>query len=267
MVKKDGRVVARDNEFRVLRALHRFGWLRTRDVAALIWKHWASNATSNCPSLNPSQPTTAGLRMGQRTLRRLREKRLVLSAKAPDGSTIYSLSEAGARSLQGVGVTAAASGKDQVRSFSSGHFRHRCISNEIAIAAIIQGFRASSEREIAQGLWLGGQLGIAGKRPDVLIRSGAILWWIEVERSRKNGKDYARLLNWLEVIKRDALAPHGTKLFGGKWTLGKVVFVCTTAFEGKLCRDLEAIGWSRKHIDSFLIFKTLLYKVEDIVFS
>lgn len=40
MVKKNGRIIAAENEMRVLRALHRFGWLRIRDLAALVWKHW-----------------------------------------------------------------------------------------------------------------------------------------------------------------------------------------------------------------------------------
>mgnify|MGYP000853832867 FL=1 len=41
MTNKDGRAIARENEVRVLRALHRFGWLRTRDLAVLVWQRWA----------------------------------------------------------------------------------------------------------------------------------------------------------------------------------------------------------------------------------
>ena len=74
---KDGRAVARENEVRVLRALNRFGWLRTRDLAALVWQEWARSPAGE-PSLKPATATAAGLRMAQRTLRRLREKRLVL---------------------------------------------------------------------------------------------------------------------------------------------------------------------------------------------
>ncbi len=87
---KDGRITARENEIRVLRALHRCGWLRTRDLAALVWQDWARNPAGE-PSLKPPTSTASGLRMAQRTLRRLRDKRLVLSSHAPDGSIIYAL--------------------------------------------------------------------------------------------------------------------------------------------------------------------------------
>lgn len=265
MTNKDGRAIARENEVRVLRALHRFGWLRTRDLAALVWQRWARNP-AGAPSLKPPSPTAAGLRMAQRTLRRLREKRQVLSSRAPDGSLIYALAEAGARLLLQIGVTAV-TGKDLVRSFSAAYFRHRCIANEIAVAAIIEGFRVATEREIAQGLWLGGEDGIAGKKPDALLRGDGRVWWVEVERSRKNAKDYVRLLQWLGAVGRDAFRQSGPELLGDGLRWGKTVFVCTPAFREKLCRDLVAAGWKKVHIDMFLFFETSLYRFEDISFS
>lgn len=266
MANRDGRAVARQNEVSILRALHRFGWLRTRDLAALVWQRWAAKAPAEGPSLKPPVPTAAGLRMAQRTLSRLREKRQVLNTRAPDGSVMYALAEAGARALQKIGVTAV-SGKDMVRSFSSSHFRHRCIANEIALGAIIQGFRVSTEREIAKGLWLGGEQGIAGKRPDVLVRGNGKLWWVEVERSRKNTKDYAHLLRWLGTVGQDAFRSTGPELLGEKLRWGKIVFVCTPAFKAKVCRDLEAAGWKKMHIELFIMFETSLYSFEDILFS
>lgn len=56
----------------------------------------------------------------------------------------------GARRLKEAGV-AAVSSKDLVRSFSGAYYRHRCIANEVAVSGIVQGFRAATEREIAQG--------------------------------------------------------------------------------------------------------------------
>lgn len=264
MHNRDGRALARENEIRVMRALHRFGWLRTRDVAALAWQRWARNPTGE-PSLRPPMPTTSGLRMAQRTLKRLREKRQVLRAPAPDGSLIYALGEAGARVLKQIGV-AAVTGKDQMRSFSSAHYRHRCIANEIAVGAIVAGFRVSTEREIAQGLWFGGDVGIAGKKPDALLRGNGRVWWVEVERSRKNAKDYARLLKWMGTVGRDAFRQAGPELLseGQRW--GKVLFVCTTAFRDRLCRDLVAAGWKKIHIDTLLRFETSLYSFMDISF-
>jgi hypothetical protein len=250
----------------VLRALHRFGWLRTRDLAALVWQRWATKAPITEPGLKPPMPTAAGLRMAQRTLRRLRESRQVLSAQAPDGSVIYALSEAGARTLQGIGVSAS-TGKDQIRSFSSSQYRHRCIANEIAIGGIIQGYRASPEREIARGLWLGGLQGIAGKKPDVLLRSGSVVWWIEVERSRKNAKDYAHLLDWLDIVRRSVIELSGSPLLVENLSLSKIVFICTAAFRAKLVHDLEAKGWKKTHLDTLINFSTSLYSFENITFS
>lgn len=265
MSNKDGRAIARENEVRVLRALHRFGWLRTRDFAVLVWQRWARNPAGE-PDLKSPVPTPSGLRMAQRTLKRLRDKRLVLSSRAPDGSVIYALAEAGARALQQIGV-AAATGKDMMRSFSSAHYRHRCIANEIAVGGIVEGFRASTEREIAQGLWLGGEQGVAGKKPDVLLRSGDTAWWVEVERSRKNAKDYARLLKWLGTVAQDAFRATGSTLLGEKMRWGRVVFICTPAFQAKLTRDLTASGWTKAHFDAFLKFEACLYCFGDILFS
>jgi len=265
MTKKDVRQIAQENEIRVLRALHRFGWLRTRDLAALVWQRWARSPAGE-PSLRPLLPTGAGLRMAQRTLRRLRETRQVLCSRAPDGALIYALAEAGARVLQQVGV-AAATGKDLMRSFSTAHYRHRCIANEIAVGAIVNGFRTATEREIAQGRWIGGEEGVAGKRPDVLVRGDSRVWWVEVERSRKNAKDYAQLLCWLDVVVRDAFCPSGPTLLGERLRWSRVIFVCSAAFRAKLCRDLVMTGWTNGHIDALLLFETSLYKFKDIVFS
>jgi hypothetical protein len=264
MTNKDGRAVARDNDFRVLRALHRFGWLRTRDLAALVWQPWSREAPS-APSLKPSNPPLSAIRMAQRTLCRLRGRRLVLHGRAPNGSTLYALSEAGARHLQQAGI-AATTGKDLVRHFSVSHFKHRCIANEIAIGAIVEGCRVATEREVSQGLWIGGQEGIAGKKPDVLMRCAGAVWWIEVERSRRNAHDYSRLLWWLHDAGKDAQGPAVSALLGNELRWGRIVFVCAPAFREKLCRDLEAAGWTRSRIDALIFFSTSLYVLQDISF-
>lgn len=265
MTIKDGRAVAWENEVRILRALHRCGWLRTRDLGALVWQRWARHPAGE-PSLAPAIPTAAGMRMAQRTLRRLRDKRLVLSSRAPDGSLIYALAERGARLLMELGV-AAASGKDLMRSHSSTHYRHRCIANSVAVSAIIEGYRVSTEREIAQGAWLGGEAGIAGKRPDVLIRAGGRAWWVEVERSRKNNADYARLIAWLKAVKQDIARPSGSSLLGANMRWAKVVFISTDAFRHKLNRDLIAAGWSEAMVTQYIFYSTALYRFEDINFT
>lgn len=266
MTNKDGRAVAHDNEVRVLRALHRFGWLRTRDIAALVWHRWANRAPVEGPNLAPTAAAAAGLRMAQRTLRRMREAHLLLQGMGPDGSTIYAMAEAGARVLRGLGVEAL-SGKDLVRSFSTSHFRHRCIANEVAIGAVVQGFKASTEREISQGRWLGGEGGVAGKLPDALLRSGQYVWWVEVERSRKNAKDYAHLLKWLGAVLRDAARASGSQLLGDQLRWRRVVFVCTPAFRVRVLRDMAAAGVSQTDIEKLVMFETSLYNFKDINFS
>lgn len=262
MKRVDGRAQARYNEMRVSRALHRFGWLRTRDVAALSWTRWAGKPMKG-PSLAPVVGTASAMRMAQRTLRRMRDGRL-LRAYGPDGSVVYALAEAGARALRAADVPAR-SGKDGVRNFSSGYFRHRCIANELAIAGIVQGFRVSTEREIARGLWAGGEAGIAGKKPDALWRNGNRWDWFEVERSRRNSKDYATLQAWLAHL-RARLRPGLGADLGNGIVLGRVVFVCTTQFKNKLLRDLAAQNWPEDEVQKFLVFETLLYKFEGINF-
>lgn len=264
-VKKDGRVVARDNEMRVLRALHRFGWLRTRDIASLVWQVWCRKAPDAIPDLQPLPPTASALRMAQRTLRRLKEARAVLSAQAPDGSTLYALALGGVRILTERGIESA-SGKDQIRARSGAYFRHRCIANEVAIGAIVSGYKVSSEREIAQGLWLGGKLGVAGKLPDVLIRNGAQCWWVEVERSRKNASDYAKLLAWLAVMRLpDARTfPAGSTL---QYRLEKILFICSPAFKARLTKELLALGWQTFEVETLIFFEMSLYSFKDINFA
>ncbi|CBJ36691.1 protein of unknown function [Ralstonia solanacearum CMR15] len=263
MTSRDGRIIAMENEVRVLRALHRFGWLRTRDLAVAVWQQWQSRPVGE-PDLQPLVAAASGLRMAQRTLRRLAAARQVLRGQAPDGSVIYALSEAGARRLQQAGVPAA-SGKDLIRSFSTAQFRHRSIANEIAIGGIIEGFRVSTEREIAQDRWLGGVDGIAGKKPDVLLRADKRIFWVEVERSRRNARDYKKLLAWLRLVADDAAGE--SKLLGNGLVWAAVVFVCTPAFMARLRRDLLAAGCKRSALDTLVRFETKLYRFEDIAFS
>lgn len=265
MSKKDGRQIARENEVRVLRSLHRFGFLSTRLIAALLWKRWAFRP-SGPPGMEPTQPTASALRMAQRTMRRLLDARLVIKGQGPDGSVIYALSEGGARALKAAGVMAI-SGKDLVRGFSAAYYRHRLISHQVAISGIVQGFRASTEREIAQGLWLGGEAGIAGKRPDVLLRNGSVVHWVEVERSRKNAKDYKALLAWMGKVLHDSTRRDGARLLGPGQVWGRLIFICTPAFEAKLRKDLAGAGWTAQQVDVLSSFESALYSFEDTLFQ
>lgn len=265
MKARDGRIIAAEAETRALRALRalwRFGWLPTRSIAALR-AAWSRSSTGQ-PVLDAPVATASDVRMAQRTLKRLANARQVLRGQAPDGSVIYALSEAGARRLQQAGLPAV-SGKDLIRTFSTAQFRHRTIANQIGIGGMLNGFRVSTEREIAQDRWLGGVDGIAGKKPDVLLRSEKQIFWIEVERSRKNSRDYAKLLAWLTVVSDDAKCE--SKLLSDGLTWEKIIFVCTPVFRSKLTRDLVAMGWKKSSIDSLITFSIELYRFEDILFA
>ena len=264
MTARDGRIIARQREQNLLVSLGRFGFLRTRDCAALrpVWERGATGE----PNLEAPVATASDIRMAQRTLRRLANARQVLRGQGPDGSVIYSLSEAGARRLQNAGISAT-TGKDLVRAFSSAHFRHRTIANTVAIRGLLDGYKIASERELSQGKSLVGE-GIAGKKPDVLLRGAdGKVWFVEVERSRKNAKDYAKLLKWLDAVAADAADASGSKLLANGLKWGRVIFVCTHAFRAKLTRDLLANGWRKSVLDALIRFETTLYKFEDIVFA
>lgn len=263
--QKDGRVRALENEVRILRALHRLGWARSQDLAALVWQRWRKQPIGE-PDFKPVVPMASALRMAQRTLKRLLAARQVLRGQAMNGSVIYSLAEGGARRLRHLGVPAE-TGKDLVRRFSAAQFMHRSVSNQLAISGIVAGFRVATEHEVAHNRWLGGVNGVANKKPDVLFNDGRRIWWVEVEKSRKNANDYRRLLLWLAAVREDAMRPSGAVLLGEGLRWGKIVFVCSPAFQSKLCRDLLAAAWKQNTIDTVITFTPSLYSNEVIRFT
>lgn len=247
MTKQDGREAARANDERVLKALHKFGWLRTRDIAALLWMPRVKREGHGFQVVRIEVSPTAR-RMAQRTLRRLRQQHKVIWIQAPDGSTIYGLAEAGARELQNLGIPAK-SGKDIIRRVSLSHYHHRRLANEVAVSALLQGYRASSEHEIATGKWLGGMDGVAGKKPDVVIRSGKDNWFVEVERSAANRRGYEAKISFiLEVYPLGRAAGDPGELPDGH-KLRQVVFVANPAFVARVCNDLRGAGWAEEMIN------------------
>lgn len=253
-----------ENKANILRAINRFGWLRTRDIAVLIWSKWKRpDLAAQFEVSGAIPPSQSQLRMAQRTLKTMHSEGLLLVADAPDGSRMYGLSAKGAQILGFKGVDAA-SGKDQVRPPSLGYFRHRCISNEIAIAAITAGYRVSTEREIAKGTWRWGKEGLYGKLPDVLVKARDHFYWIEVERSRRNRTDYLKLLHWLtelRTLKRIGQAPTEEPRVALT-----VTFVCSAAFAEKLTADLQNKGFTVEEISSLVRFSIDLYPFEVIQF-
>lgn len=261
MSNRDGREIARTYEERVLKALHKYGWLRTRDLAALIWMRANGRPRGGGFMPEPLVVEPSAWRMAQRALARLRKADKVLWRQAPDGSTIYGLAEAGAHWLVCQGISAS-SGKDLVRRVSMSHYHHRRIANEVAILASRQGYRVASEREIAVGQWFGGKDGVADKLPDVIARDGRDVYWVEVERSRRNKKDEDALRTALVKLWADVRHPLDTPDLPGRYRLKRVIFICETAFIDRLMTDLEALGWTKEVIEHRILDIRLLYVTE-----
>lgn len=257
MSKQDGRELARRNELKILKLLHRLGWARSRE-AACLWLPSRSMPPKGEFDPAPILVPGSALRMAQRTIGRLREQRLVFTHMGPDGSHLYALTEGGARMLQGMGIPAT-SGKDWLCRFSMNQYHHRRLANELAILAMLQGFRIKTDREIAQGLGIGAVEGVQGKRADVTARSGRTVYWGEVVRSRLNARDYAHTLTWLH-----GLWPVGRNLWlpaplPEGLELAQVVFLTDRAFAARLTQDLQNLGWSAELIAHRVQLKLWLY--------
>lgn len=195
----DGLEVARQNEVQVLTWLHRFGGLLTRQVAALVWPE-----------------ASQGVRMAQRTLRRLAEENQVLPRRLKTGGVIHVLSEAGARRLVEHGIEGSARGTRDLR-WSKPY--HRVLANDVAIHAHLQGSAIWTEFEIQRGR--APLRKVMGCIPDLLICEAPEHYhyvdWIEVENAAKSK---ARLGQMLRVADR-ILKPQD-----GYW-VGKY---CITSF-------------------------------------
>lgn len=178
----DNRQIAYDNELAALRAIGRCAYLRTADVANLVWSR-SSNQSA--------------VRMAQRTLARLEDTGDLLQTKAPGGSVIYYLSEAGARRLRSEGIDAK-TGKDAIRTLKN--FPHRCKCNY----AFVQAELAERRKNYTEHEVLGGRGAIFewhGKRPDLLVWSRVDQaegwWWVEIENTPRNTKELCRIDEWL----------------------------------------------------------------------
>lgn len=172
--------LAREAEHEVLKLLHKFGYLTAAQVAALVYPQHAQK-----------------LVMARRTLLRLHRRNLVLIHK---GELIYSeqhyaLSLPGARVVYQLTGIAAESGKDVIRAPSA----HRDAANWAAIRLMREsttGTRVWTEREIQTGRCPVHVL--ANKVPDALAadEEGYCIW-VEVEASRRGGRDMQKLVRWL----------------------------------------------------------------------
>jgi hypothetical protein len=207
---KDGRILANNNEEEVLWALHRFGWLPTRHLAAYVW------------------PTATSVRVAQRTMARLRESGEVCYVRGEDGSTVYYLSASGVRRVKRVYGVEAKTFKDMGRRVSR-NYGHRNIANGVVIWWRFlgeRGGRFETEHEILSKKATINKKGAhlfsaEGKVPDALVFMDAPddngqnkhqddVWvgWVEAECGYKNWKKQLHLVAELAHI----LGANGTQM-------------------------------------------------------
>jgi hypothetical protein len=178
MQSNNTHTIARQAEAQCLWALHRFGYLTAAQISALVYaKHGQ------------------GLVMARRTLRRIAERGLVLiqPGKLINDEQHYALSLNGAREVFQLAGVEARTGKDLLRIASP----HRDACNWAAIHMMREGYpRVWTEREIQTGAAPVKYLGT--KVPDVLAADQeGMVTWVEVEASRRGGRDMQHLVDWL----------------------------------------------------------------------
>lgn len=260
MATRDGRETARRNQLTLLKMLHRHGYLRSRDAAALGWMRRRAEPPAGDFIPRPVVVPESAIRMAQRTLRRLMNDRQIFAHTAPDGSRLYALTEAGARTLQELGILAK-SGKTWLRRFSPSHYQHRRLATEIAIVAQLQGYRVATEHEIARGQWFGGAEGVGGKKPDVIVRHGTRVWWVEAELARKGGY-FQQFLTPLAALWPPARNIWSPAPLPGGHELTKLVIVGYGSFLERFVGDLQGLGWGPDLIRHRVSPIKLLYPVE-----
>ena len=163
-LQEDKRLTGERNALEVLNWLHRFGWLSSRMLAALMW-----------PTASQSWP------LARRALKKLLSDKLVLVRALPQGGDVYLLSVKGARLLQDATGAKAQSGQ----SLAIGNSIHRACGNWYLIEQVQAGLGIWTEHEIASGCAPVQTLN--GKQFDGLVRhDGGLLTAVEVENSWKN---------------------------------------------------------------------------------
>jgi hypothetical protein len=169
----DNRTIGERNTHSILFYLHRFGWLTSRMISALVWP-----SAKQAPS------------MARRAVKALADDKLILRRPLPDGGDCYTLSAAGARVLNETTGLAATSGA----SLPLGNTLHRACSNWYVIGHINDGTTVWTEHEIQTGH--APVVSVDGKVPDALLDTPFGFVWVEVENAWKNRKERAKVVRF-----------------------------------------------------------------------
>lgn len=169
----DNRLIGERNTLAVLSLLHRFGWLTSRMIAALVW----TNAKQ-------------GPAMARRAVRTLTDDKLILRRPLPGGGDCYTLSAAGARLLNETTGLSAHSGA----SLPLGNTVHRACANWYVIRHINEGTTVWTEHEIQSGR--APLVSVDGKIPDALVDTPYGVIWVEVENAWKNRNERNKVVRF-----------------------------------------------------------------------
>lgn len=208
--KVSGKLVARENELKVLRALHLFGHLRRIEVAQFVWP-FSSLASSKI--------------MCSTTVKRMIDARLILERPNSLGGKSLVLGSAGAAALQNEGIESDA-GYD-LTSVTGPQFWHRTLGTSFLVNKASQGVLAYGEHFLAREKGALNRLSLIKtfeKAPDgLLLRPHGVnaSWvdWVEVESSAKDNSEIFKMFNILNFT-------HG-KPFGESksYKVGKLYIV------------------------------------------
>lgn len=204
---EDKRITGERKIMEVLTWLHRFGWLTSRMIAALVW-----------PTASQSWP------MARRTLKKMLVDKLVLVRALPQGGDVYLLSVKGARLLQDATGVQAKGGQ----GLATGNAIHRACSNWHLIEQVQAGLGIWTEHEIASGL--APVHTVNGKLFDgLVVHNDGLVTACEIENTWKNR---SRRQAVVEVatrhLGRDKLTRIGVDAMGQELYLAKLSVVSTS---------------------------------------
>jgi len=177
------------NDTKGLLFVHQFGWLRTAELAKLMWPHSPANRQA-----------------ADRVARGWIKRQLVIVRDLPDGSgRALVLATAGVRLLAENGIDAE-TGKD-IGRFNTDSWqppatwRHDLIAHGVLCELHRLGYKVYPEKELRR------RAESDKKIPDGFAAKGDIGIWLEVENARKTGHEMHKLADALSIVASGQIAP------------------------------------------------------------
>lgn len=166
----DKRITGEQNTLAVLMYLHRFGWLTSRMIAALIWPD-----------------AKQGAAMARRTVKALADQKLILKRALSEGGDCYALSAGGARWLNEKKVLLPRAAQPAARQPGASR-----LLELVLIGRLLAGDRIWTEYEIQTGC--APVANASGKSPMAWSGTPLGLVWVEVENAWKNRAERAAIV-------------------------------------------------------------------------